>query len=206
MTRTKTLQITEDVKGVSAYVVAPFDVALSTLKEAGYEPISLEQNAKLRMQEGQESYVSRQGNWVREGVLYTPDKRVLLTKNSPILENAVEATQAHRSGNWFYVTDEQVEKARENSVDLKGKEVPTNRFADDARTVFMFGESAKDYGNFLRENRINEIPIFLSCTQNKPYVNQVWFRYLDGRSFLNGGSRSLDDEFHSRGVRSSGGA
>src|SRR5437773_2711463 len=98
MKRTRNLpKVKEDVKDISAYVVAPFDVALEALKEAGYDPISLKQNAELRMQNSPKAYVSRNGNWTREGVLYMPDKRILLTKNSPILENAIIATEAHRS-------------------------------------------------------------------------------------------------------------
>lgn len=207
MTATRNLfPVTEDVKGVSAYVIAPFDIALTALKEAGYEPISLEQNAKLRMQEGPRSYISRNGNWVSEGVLYLPDKRVLLTRNSPILENPAVATQAHGSESLFYVTEEQVEKAMQHSVDLRGKAIPTKRFAEDTRTVFMFGAAAKDYGEFLREYGINEMPLWLFDTKDKPFVNQAWLGGFvnGGRSVLVGNNWGLEVEVHLRGVRSSG--
>nr|MBA4405063.1 hypothetical protein [Nanoarchaeum sp.] len=67
--------INHDIKptGIaSAYVEAPFDIALEELEEAGYKPISLEQNARLRIQQGKGADVSRKGNWTREGFIYIP--------------------------------------------------------------------------------------------------------------------------------------
>ena len=57
-----------DVKGKleSAYVEAPFDKALNALKKEKYNLISLEENAKLRMQEGKDAFISQNGNYTRE--------------------------------------------------------------------------------------------------------------------------------------------
>ena len=86
----------------SAYVEAPFDVAKDKLERAGYHIISLQENARLRMQERRDSSVSKDGNWTREGVLYVPEKGVFLVRNSPIMSHAKEATEVfNRIGKEF---------------------------------------------------------------------------------------------------------
>ena len=199
-------QLIQDIKprGTdSAYVSAPFDVAKAELEANDYKVISLEENARLRMQEGKDSYVSRNGNWTREGVLYLPDKRILLTKNSPIMDNPKEATDCHRQGKEFYLTPEQVEKALAESIEIKDRQIPTNRFGENELTVYAFGEVAKQYGEFLKEAGIEEMPVWLANVQDKPFARQMWFRDLVGRSELNGNDRGLS-YCRVRGVRVSG--
>ncbi|MFA5084500.1 MAG: hypothetical protein WC475_03960 [Candidatus Paceibacterota bacterium] len=183
--------IIQDVKSggiVSAYIKAPFDEGKEELEKNGYKIISLEQNAKLRMQEGRGAFVSQNGNWVREGVLYVPNKGIFLTKNSPIMENAKEATniERNRTGylkkeNEFRLTEEQVEKALEDSIEICDEPIPTNRFGDEM-TIYAFGNSAKDYGLFLREGGIMEFIPFIQDIENPPYARQVRFCEL-GKNF-----------------------
>ena len=58
----------------SAYTELPFDKGKEALESEEYQIISLEENARLLMQEGRNSDIAKWGNWVREGVLYTPRK------------------------------------------------------------------------------------------------------------------------------------
>jgi hypothetical protein len=199
------VQLVKDIqpRGIaSAYVGAPFDQGKAMLEAEKYSIISLEQNARLRMQEGKDAYVSRNGNWVKEGFLYVPKKGKFLTKTSPIMDNSVEATQEHRKGNEFYLTDAQVESGLANSVKLKDRDfsIPTNRFGEDEVTAFAFGNSAKSYGNFLREAGIKEMPVYMvDNIGDKPFVRQAWFFGLDYVSRL-GGDWYLNDDGRVRGV------
>jgi hypothetical protein len=200
-------QLIQDIKprGTdSAYVSAPFDDAKAELESNGYRVISLEENARLRMQEGKDSYVSGNGNWTREGVLYLPDKRIFLTKNSPIMDNAKDATDCHRQGKDFYLTPEQIEKALADSVEIKDRKFPTNRLGENELTVYAFGETAKQYGEFLKKAGIEEMPVWLADVQDKPFARQLWFWVLDGRSGLGGSDRNLLGSSRVRGVRISG--
>ncbi|MAG79177.1 hypothetical protein CMI40_02265 [Candidatus Pacearchaeota archaeon] len=52
------------------HVYALFDKALEKLNKKGYRLITLEENAKLRMLKGKDSYVSKNGNFVQEGTIY----------------------------------------------------------------------------------------------------------------------------------------
>ena len=187
----------------SAYIEEPFDVAKQELESNGYKIISLKENALLRKQQGKNSDISRNGNWVREGVLYLPQKGRFLVRNSPILYNAQEATNCHRKGQEFYLDgkEEQVEEALRNSVPIDRKEIPTKRFKDDAITVFVFEDFAQEYGDFLKEAGIKEMPIYLANVEEKPFARQVWFGNLDVRSVLNGYDRNLDYDYRVRGVR-----
>ena len=184
----------------SAYIVAPFDEGKELLEKEGYNIISLQKNAKLRIQEGATEDVSKNGNWVREGVLYVPKKGKFLTKISPIMANAKRATDCHRKGQDFYLTSKQVEESLSDSVELSKDSIPTNRFAEDEITVYAFGDIAEQYGKFLKEAGINEIPILTADIQDKPFARQMWFGYLGSGSVLYGSGRNLDFVGRVRGV------
>lgn len=189
---------------VSAIVYAPFDVGKQELESRGYPIISLEENAGLRIQEGKGHNVSRNGNWVKEDVLYVPNKGKFLTKNSPIMQNPKEATQAHRGGEEYYLNDEQTEQSLQDSVELNRDSIPFRRFNDEAITVYAFGNTAENYGLFLKETLkekgIEEMPICLANIEKKPFARKLWFRNLGGDSELGGYLRDLDGGDRLRGI------
>jgi len=201
-------QVTQDVKGKieSAYVKdAPFDEAKKALEKDGYKIISLEENAQLRIQEGKNAYISQNGNYTREGVVYIPKKGIFLTKNSPIMKNAEKATQCHRNGNEFYINKEQIEKAldKKYSVKIDNRSIPVSEFGNEEITDFAFGKTAKEYGQFLKDAGIKEIPFYLASLEDKPFARQLWLCGLDsdGRSGFDGYDRSLNYDGGVRGVR-----
>jgi len=171
----------------SPYVVdEPFDKAKKTLEDAGCKIITYEQNAGLRVQQGPEALVSREGNYVAEGGLHMPDGRVLLlhSEYNPIMLSPMEATNANRNEEDFYPTSEQIEWALSGAyVDLrKGKNyIPAEAFMDDDRTVFMFGENTEAYADFLKENDVRGINIYLANSQDSIFVRQGWFGGFGGR-------------------------
>src|SRR3989338_9554507 len=203
------VNLTVDIKPIltySAYVDAPFDKGKEALEEARYRIISLQQNAQLRMQEGPASFVSRNGNWTREGVIYVPNKGKFLTKKSPIMANAREATACNRAGAEFYLTDAQVEESLANSIELSDKAIPTNRFAENPITVYAFEEFAEQYGQFLRNAGIKEMSIWLANQEDKPFARQMWIHRLDdvNRSDLYDSNWYLYLDYRMRGVRQGG--
>ncbi len=210
MAQTQTLPtLNVDVKPTrmeSAYVAAPFDVAKEALEAQKYNIISLEQDARLRMQQGKDSYISRNGNWTREGFVYHKELGIYLTKNSPIMSSPVEATQAHRNENEFYLNDEQVGRSLTNAIQIPKKQepIPTKRFGEDKITVFVFGDVAKQYGEFLNNSGIKEMPICLANIGEKPFARQMWFGGLGFQSSLGGYNRDLGHDNRLRGVRESG--
>lgn len=164
----------------SAYVAKPFDEAKAELEASGYEIISLEDNAKLRIAKGANREVSLSGNYTKEGFLYVPKKGIFLVRNSPIMANAKEATDCHRNGKEFYLTQEQVEKALADSIEVSGKSIPTNRFGDEELTNYAFGKTAKAYGEFLKQAGINEMPVWLANITDKAFAKQAWLCRLGG--------------------------
>jgi hypothetical protein len=195
-------------KEYSAYVEAPFDSGLKELKILGYRLISLEENARLRIQQGKNAFISRNGNWVREGSLYVRGKGRFITKNSPVLEETRKATQAHREENEFFVSNEQIERALEDSVQIpyEVSSIPTSKFGEEEIVRFCFGEIAEEYGEFLKEAGISEMPLWFDKEeyieeQEKPYANQLWLSRLVGWSELYGFSWILSFDSRSRGVK-----
>lgn len=175
----------------SAYLRGPFDEGKAELEKEGYRIISLQENAMLRMQEGKSAFISQYGNYTREGVIYVPKKGIYLTKNSPIMENAEEATDCHGKGEEFYLNKKQVEKALSDSIELSVNSIPTGRFGDDKITAYAFGDIAEQYGNFLKNAGLSSMLIYKADIRDKPFAKQIWFRYLGfGRLDFNLGSRS----------------
>lgn len=200
------MEIIQDVntrKVKSAYVDASFDKGKEALEAKGYSLISAQEQAKLRVQEGVDSFITQNGNWTKEGFVYVPNKGVFLTKNSPIVDNAREATEANRQGNWFYINDAQVESALADSVKVSKGRIPTNRFADDEVTSYLFGKDAKEYGEFLiADGKLSSIPVWLADVKEKPFATQLWFGRLGDDSGLCGDGDLSYDSDRVRGVRS----
>lgn len=193
------IEIVKDVtKGKlhSAYAIGPFDKAKDALESEGYRVISLEEQAGLRIQEGADSSVSTRANWAREGVIYIPIRGIFLTKNSPIMDNAKGATECNRHEREFYLHKEKVEKALASSVRIDNTEIPTDRFSEEALTNFAFGKNARDYGEFLKENGIDRINVWLANAAINSFARQAWLsRNLNG-------CRSLGYDYSEvRGVR-----
>ncbi|HLC57578.1 MAG TPA: hypothetical protein VJH95_03330, partial [Candidatus Nanoarchaeia archaeon] len=190
-------EITVDIKPrgtASAYIEAPFDTGKQALESQGYRIISLEENARLRVQEGEQAFISQNGNWVREGAIYVKGKGAFLTKASPIMINPKAATDCHRAINDFYLNQEQLEQALADSFPISGNSIPTSSFGEKGLTNYAFGGFAKEYGEFLKEAGIKEMPIWLADIQEKPFVIPVWFCRLGyARSGLLCSNRSLLD-------------
>src|SRR3989344_597823 len=202
-------QLIQDITSgdlLSAYVVASFDEGLKLLQKNNYSLIYLKENAQLRIEQGAEAYVSQYGNWVSEEVSYIPYKGIYLSKAGILNRNVKKATQSHRDGTDFYLTDDQVEEYRSDCVLLSDLSwdfsIPTNRFNEYEITNYAFGEQAEAYGNFLKENGIKEMPIWLTNMQDKPFAKKLRFSSLGFRSGLNGGSGDLCIYLNrARGVR-----
>lgn len=186
------MEIHVDVKSktaVSAYTDAHFDDGAYLLRKLGMEVISLQENAELRIEAGLESFVSLNRNWVREGVLYIPDKGTFLTRNSPIVANPREAVKIfkHRKkGGEVYLTDEQTEQALEDSVKLSAGYIPTDRLAEIEVGVYAFGKLAQDYGMFLKESGADNLHVILAKLKEKPFVRQAFLGWVPGGSAING--------------------
>ena len=207
------MQLINDIKPreiYSAYVVGPFDQTLKVLESQDYKLISLEETARLRMQEGKDHDVSRVGNRVKEGVLYVPGEGRFITRNSAVLDNPRKATQSHRNGKEYFVSDNQVRRVLEDSIQIPYKvneilQYPIDRSSEDKIAMFCFGENAKDYELFLSDAGILKMPLELDGEdyvqkQGKPYANQLWLGGLDYGSKLNGIDKYLHRDFLSRGI------
>jgi len=205
------MEIIKDIKqrGIdSAYIIGPFDQTLKILESQGYKLISLEDNAGLRIQEGKNHDVSKNGNRVKEGVLHVPGEGRFITRHSPVLDNPRKATQAQVNGKEYFMSNNQVRKALEDSVyvpyDVIG--ISTEGFGEDAIAIFCFGKNAKDYGLFLKDAGIYNMPIWLADKedidkQKQVFTRQLWLDRLDDLSVLNGDYRYLHSNSRSRGAK-----
>ena len=166
-------KLIQDIKGEinSAYIEAPFDEGLEILEKENYRIISLEENAKLRMQEGKDSFISKNGNQVKEDIIYIPKKGKYLTKISHISKNAKKAANYYQNDSDFYLNDKQIEESLSDSVALSVDSIPVNHLEDYEIINYIFGEYAKKYGEFLREAGINKLNIYTSNLQDKPFAN-----------------------------------
>jgi hypothetical protein len=174
----------------SAVVWGSFGDSYEDLTNQGYKIISLPQNVELIMQRGKDFLISRSSYWTREGLLYIPGKGNKLVRNSPLLQSSREVTTAHAFCKEFYLNEEQVEVALEDSVDFPIRDItiPTGRFDSDALTVYAFGKGdakkARTYGEFLKDSGVEEMLIWAISQEyvsakGKPFARQVIFKSLD---------------------------
>jgi len=211
-----------DVKGLGTVhkVDKPFDEALKTIKDAGASVIAARDLAYSRIQEGERSSLSTNGSYIKEGVLYVPDK-TLFIRNSPLLNQklAGKAVQAHRDGSEFYFDkklpekyqeqaqadkDKSPEKRRILEVGKRGRfNIPTNRFKDEELTLWLSKDQAEAYGSFLKDNGISKMPVYSSDNDKRNFANQLWLCRLDDRSELGGYGGLLDFGYGVRGVLNS---
>ncbi len=180
---------------VSAYVEArDLDEGRSALESEGYQIIPLEQNAKLRVNNGGNSSISRIGNWVSEGVIYVKGKGKFLTKKSPILARSPD--QEGKNGNSLYINEEQIEFSLKDSFQISDKlgnpfSIPTKRFGEEEIAVFLFGDFAKDYGFFLKDAKIKNVPFWFADFRDKPFARLLWFDCMDEQSRIVGDGGSV---------------
>jgi len=187
----------------------PFNKALESLREQKTKVISSRELAYARIKEGGDSSLCNSGSYTREGFLYLKNEPVLVALNSPLLDLqlAEQAVEANRKGNYLSTDKKVYEQYKEQAEQDKNKilqerkvlifpkrenyEIPTNEFNENELTLFLFKDQAENYGNFLKENEINEMPVWLL---DKNYVNskegsiltQLWLLDLDGRSGVEG--------------------
>lgn len=170
----------------SAYVFASnFYKGKEALEKEGFRVISLQENAALRMLEGEDSSISKKGNWVRESLIYVSREEFYITKNSPAITNKSCDLQ----------TPEQVKKSFENSIRLPGEietllgrgypeplTISTKEFGDEPVTNFLFAHYARRHGRFLEKARGYELVIKLPKVYSDtplPYFSQIYLGEVD---------------------------
>jgi len=203
------------------YVEAPFDKALEAIESKGGKIITAKQLADARMQYDADNSLSTNGSYIKEGNLFVPNnkhKRILL-RNSLVLKNPTEATEAHRNGKEYAIpgtVDSILGKLKEgkdyivlDSLDA----VPTDRFGEDERMKFLFGESAQDYGLWLKDKGNVSKTGFYNFRddsyidkQEGLFAGQLWLRGLGDGSDIDGYGRFLDSNCRVCGVQRIGGA
>jgi len=209
----KDAEVIIDVKPTgyeSALFNLPLDLSIAGVKKYSQEVVSLYQNAQMRIQGGKDSNVSKSYNLTREGVIWMPNSKPMLVRDSPLLYIAKEAVIASRENREVYPTLSQIEAALANSTEYPQKDtrIPTHGFNSDALTVFAFGgeENAKKYGEFLKDAGVESILVRTARKsyvdgQRKPFVTQVSLGSVEGHSNIEGVNRSFYLNNWLRGAR-----
>ncbi len=186
--------ITVDIEAqtiTSAYVGAPLDEGKKTLENFGFNIISPQENAFLRMRSGIDSDITKYGNWTSSEFIYVPKKGIFLSKKSNIMLNTKKATHCHGIGEEFYLTNKQVEKSLSDSLEIiPTKPISTKGFGKNKITIYTFRGHAQKYGEFLKEAGIDEIIIWPARLKDKPFARLMWFEGI-----LNKGSSDFHGNF-----------
>jgi hypothetical protein len=179
--------------------------------------ITLKELAYARIQEGKDSSVSTNGSYVKEGSLFVPkvsNKRIWL-RESLVLQNPADAVKAHKKGNEYLLpedfdVDKHLEQIGKDNyfVVSDTTPVPTNRFDEDSRMQWAFGDVAQQYGQFLADAGIKNVNIYMHTNNDnhidsraRPFANQLWLHRLGDYFYFLGLYRSLYDNGGVRGVR-----
>src|SRR3990167_7310186 len=151
--------------------IDPFDKALAALQRENATLATAQQFVKARIVAGPDPKVSQYGSWVAENFVYFSNGKIFVTKaeNSPILKHPAEATEAHRNGIEFHISEEEaasLEKlAKSGEVytlkQTEDYEIPIKKFAKNGLARFVFGDTTADYAKFLQKAGINEVLVWL---------------------------------------------
>ena len=207
MTYNLTKEATIEGLGNIFYVSAPIDISAKLLNK---KFISARDLAFARIQAGAENSLCQNGSHVKEGDIYLPNhnNKIILVRNSAVLKAPKKAADAHRNGSEFFITEKEAEKyasQKDSFVIEDFSPVPTNRFGEDERTVWLFGDQAQNYGQLLNDNKISAMPFSFDganhiTNQKKPYANQLWLGGFDYNSRVDGDNRDLVNDYRARGV------
>ena len=188
-------------------VRAPFDQDIAALQREKATLATAQQVAQARIVAGPTHNVSQYSSWVAENFVYFPNGKIFVTQaeHSPFLKHSAEATDAHRSGRQFYISEEEaasLEKLAESgeAYTLKKNEsyqIPIKEFAEDGLAKFLFGDTTADYANFLQNAGVYEVPVFLAGSkyqkkQKAPFAHALWVRFLGNSSGLDGCGRAIN--------------
>ncbi|MEK6864601.1 MAG: hypothetical protein AABX27_04860 [Nanoarchaeota archaeon] len=197
----------------------PWDKGVSALKSKGLDAITLRDLAEARILGGANSSVSTRWTWVAENFNYDKDDILIASREfSPLLQYPVEATECHRQGKEFYLSPNDTEKLRRaasSDVNQAMKfgvlllkrskilsDIPVEAFGEEDVTSFLFRDKAKEYGRFLKENGIKNVPLYVvdkAYVQKQAFSRALWAYCLYVNSALNG-----DDNLDSNSGRVSG--
>lgn len=204
--------------GTIYYVNSPFDIASALIKGIKAQHISARYLAYSRIKEGRKSSLCQYGSYVKEGVLYIPKQkdRILLVDNSLVLRNPEKAVEDHHQCKEFFI-DKNINdlleelKRKDEIFVLKNLEaIPTNRFGEDERTVWLFQDYAKNYGDFLRDEKTSAITLDFESSSSIDshtghYANQLWVGGIGSPfSHILGGNGLLSFELGARGLLGKG--
>ena len=135
-----------------------FNELKNELKKKGYSPISIRENALLRLYSGIDSFVCQNPNWTKESMLFLPEGDIFITPENPGIE---------------YLDKTALEEIISKSLKIKpncGKSweryksysIPANRLNEDSAASFLLKDMAKPYGEFLRDNQSENFSIDLT--------------------------------------------
>jgi hypothetical protein len=193
-----------------------FDKTLKTLEQNAHRIITIPEYAKLRMQEGKNSFCSLYGTRVSEWIVYIPKDNCFYWIKDPVLNKfAKKATNAHRNNQEFFPNKNILERVLDTAIkipfDYVNKIILTNELHNDRVFSQIYEKIAKEYGSWLfdKENGKQVLTTGFRNILDKDYVNnqnnlfarKVWFPGLGGGSGLNSNSGSLDFSYWVRGVR-----
>jgi hypothetical protein len=169
----------------TAYVDGPFRDDLKKLNEEGYVIPSLEDGALFRMQEwrGYDNLRSNfpylDGHFVREGLVCLPNREVYLVKD---FSDQISADELPCKGVDIVVSEERAQHMLRNSVRVTSGNISPNEFGSHPITKFAFGESAEEYGNFIKTHvGWEQISVHLPAWDelNSPLCRHAWFYWID---------------------------
>lgn len=217
----ETIILEANIRGLGKIfrVEDPFDEALNELKENNCKLISARDLAYARIQDGntkgtKESLLCSNYFNIREGILYLPKvkKSIALVRTSLCLEHPKEAVERQKNNRELFINEREADaylKRRDTLIinPMDDKRIPTNRFAENEITVWIFQDQAKDYGLWLKANgapltHFNLFAPYDNGPQRLPYASQLgMFDVCRQWSEIQGYERTLYQKFHYLGVQ-----
>jgi hypothetical protein len=138
--------------------------------------LSLEDLATLRILNGAESEVCKNGTFVREGLLYLPNANYLVRDSS-------ETIISHESKN-FLITEEEIELYFDSYMRIDTSSIALENSSNNPLLRFMFGTITEEYISFLLKNSINNLGLRFAEKISKPSLLPIYVETLRKNSII----------------------
>jgi len=201
--RTYRLRIFADINGLGPIArvedqhgkPGPLEETVKLFHQYGFEPMSARDWAYACINLGIASDICQKPSTLRDGAAHIsrPEPRIILVRETPMLEHHEYATHAHEAKLEFTIK-KQLEEAylhKINSNDksvleiLKSDLITTKYFAGNKTMRYFFQDQVQDIGLLFDQNKIRDSSILIEYLEDvkehkRPYVKNLWYGGVPG--------------------------
>ncbi len=173
----------------------PIEATERLFNQYGFEPMSARDWAYACIELGIANDICQKPSTLREGAVHIPkpEPKIILVKETPMLEHHEYAAHAHAADLEFPITkrleEAYIQKINSNDKSvleiLKSDLITTKYFAGNKTMRYFFQDQVQDIGLLFDQNKIRDSSILIEYLEDvkehkRPYVKNLWYGGVPG--------------------------